>query len=138
MGTWDVGPFDNDSAADFGDTLDEAPADAREGIVRDALSRASDTKGYLDADVAEEAVAAAALVAAQCPGGEPADPHYGPHEPLPDLTALRPLAARALDRVLTEPSELPELWADSDGGPWEATIHQLRDTLARPLGDQSP
>lgn len=25
MGTWDVGPFDNDTAADFSGSLDEAP-----------------------------------------------------------------------------------------------------------------
>ena len=44
MGTWDVGPF-----------------------VRGALTRVIDTVDYLEAPESEVAVAAAALVAAQCP-----------------------------------------------------------------------
>lgn len=106
MGTWDVGPFDNDTAADFCGDLDEAAAGEREGIVRGALTRVIDTVDYLEAPESEVAVAAAALVAAQCPGGEPADPVYGPEEFLPDLSGLRDLARQALDRVMTEPSEL--------------------------------
>lgn len=68
MGTWDVGPFDNDTAADFGGDLDEVAAGEREGIVRSALTRVIDTAAYLEAPASEVAVAAAALVAAQCPG----------------------------------------------------------------------
>lgn len=52
----------------------------------------------------QKAVAAAALVAAQCPEDEPVDPVRGQEEPLPDLTSLRDLALQALDRVMTEPS----------------------------------
>lgn len=36
MGTWDVGPFDNDTAADFCGDLEEAAAGEREGVVRGA------------------------------------------------------------------------------------------------------
>ncbi|MEU9083537.1 DUF4259 domain-containing protein [Streptomyces sp. NPDC048357] len=129
MGTWDVGPFDNDTAADFGGDLDEAAAGEREGIVRSALTRVIDTAAYLEAPESEVAVAATALVAAQCPGGEPADPIYGPEEPLPDLTGLRDLALQALDRIMTEPSELMDLWAESDGGPWRANIRRLQIVL---------
>ncbi|MET9607273.1 DUF4259 domain-containing protein [Streptomyces sp. NPDC006512] len=138
MGTWDVGPFDNDTAADFGGDLDEVPADERQGIVRRALTRVIDTAAYLEAPESEVAVAAAALVAAQCPGGEPADPVYGPEEPLPDLTGLRDLALQALDRIMTEPSELMDLWAESDGaGPWRAEIGLLRSVLLpQPPGEQ--
>ncbi|MFB8029469.1 MULTISPECIES: DUF4259 domain-containing protein [unclassified Streptomyces] len=137
MGTWDVGPFDNDTAADFGSDLDEVAAGEREGIVRSALKRVIDTAAYLEAPESEVAVAAAALVAAQCPGGEPADPIYGPEEPLPDLTGLRDLALQALDRIMTEPSELMELWAESDGGPWRANIRRLQNVLLpKPSGEQ--
>ncbi|AZM51260.1 hypothetical protein DMA15_00560 [Streptomyces sp. WAC 01529] len=133
MGTWDVGPFDNDTAADFGSDLDEAAGDERGGIVRGALTRVIDIVGYLEAPESEQAVAAAALVAAQCPQGEPADPVYGPEEPLPDLTGLRELALQALDRITTEPSELMDLWAQSDGGgPWRANIRRLRNVLLPP------
>ena len=129
MGTWDVGPFDNDTAADFCGDLDEAAVGEREGIVRSTLIRVIDTVGYLEAHESEEAVAAAALVAAQCPGGEPADPAYGTEEPLPDLTGLRDLALQALDRVMTEPSELMDLWAESDGGAWRANVRRLQNVL---------
>ncbi|WP_374982762.1 DUF4259 domain-containing protein [Streptomyces fradiae] len=129
MGTWDVGPFGNDTAADFGGALDDAAEGEREGVVRDALLCVIRTADYLEVPEAEEAVAAAALVAAQCPGGDPVDPVYAPEEPLPDLTALRGEAVQALDRVMTEPSELLELWAESDGGPWLASVRRLRDVL---------
>lgn len=137
MGTWDVGPFDNDTAADFCDDLDEAAAGEREGIVRSALTRVIDTVDYLEAPESEVAVTAAALVAAQCPGGEPADPVYGPEEILPDLTSLCHLALQALDRVMTEPSELMELWAESGGAPWHTTVRQLQNVLLpHPPGEQ--
>jgi hypothetical protein len=129
MGTWDVGPFDNDTAADFCGDLDEAASGEREGIVRGALTRVIDTVDYLEAPESEVAVAAAALVAAQWPGGEPADPIYGPKELLPDLTGLRDPARQALDRVMTEPSELMELWAESGGASWRANVRQLQNVL---------
>ncbi|MFJ8692005.1 DUF4259 domain-containing protein [Streptomyces roseolilacinus] len=139
MGTWDIGPFDNDTAADFCGDLDEAAAGQREGIIRDALTRVIGTADHLEAPESEEAVAAAALVAAQCPGGEPAHPVYGPEEPLPDLTGLRVLALQALDRVVTDPSELMDLWTESDGGPWQAAIDRLRNTLLpQPPGERLP
>ncbi|MFG3207369.1 DUF4259 domain-containing protein [Streptomyces sp. NPDC048192] len=62
MGTWDTGHFDNDAAADFSHRLDQAAAAERESIVRRALVLTIDAQGYLDSDVAAEAVAAAALV----------------------------------------------------------------------------
>ncbi|MFD9573191.1 DUF4259 domain-containing protein [Streptomyces sp. NPDC059982] len=137
MGTWDIGPFDNDTAADFGGDLDEAAASEREGVVRGTLTHAIDTVGYLEAPESERAVAAAALVASQCPGGEAADPIYGPEDPLPDLTGLRDLALQALDRVMTEPSELMDLWAESDGGRWRANIRGLQKALLpQPPGEQ--
>ncbi|MFJ5089244.1 DUF4259 domain-containing protein [Streptomyces sp. NPDC088674] len=129
MGTWDVGPFDNDTAADFCGELDEAAAGERAGLIRVILTRVIDTAGYLEAPESEQAVAGAALVAAQCPGGEPADSVYGSEEPLPDLTGLRDLALQALDRVMTEPSELIDLWAESDGGPWRANVRRLQNVL---------
>ena len=129
MGTWDVGPFDNDTAADFGGDLDEAAEGEREGMVRGALTRVIDTAVYLEASQSQEAVAAAALVAAQCPGGEPADPIHGPKEPLPGLTGLRGLALQALDRVMTEPPKLMDLWAESDGDSWRGGIHCLQNVL---------
>jgi hypothetical protein len=132
VGTWDIGPFDNDTAADFAAALDRAAESEREGILRGALLRTAEAEGYLDGDLAVEAVAAAALVAAQCADGEPVSMTSGPREPLPRLPEdLRELGIQALDRVITKPSELMELWGESDrSGPWRAGICQLREALA--------
>ncbi|MFB7220952.1 DUF4259 domain-containing protein [Streptomyces sp. NPDC056227] len=136
MGTWDIGHFDSDTAADFSGDLDDAPRNKRAELIRDALTAVVGTTDYLDSDDAVVAVAAAALVAAQCPGGEPVTTAYGPDEPLPELPVeLRRLAVQAIDRVVTEPSELLELW--SEGGheePWKEGIGRLRAVLAEAAG----
>ncbi|MBT2444632.1 DUF4259 domain-containing protein [Streptomyces sp. ISL-36] len=140
MGTWDIGHFDNDTAADFSGDLDDLPAGERAALLSDRLREVAGTgDAYLDADVAVEAVAAAALIAAQCPGGEPVTTPYGPDEPLPELpTDLRPLAVEALDRVLTGPSELLELWGETEHGePWKAGIVALRGVLTAAGGEHT-
>lgn len=131
MGTWDIGPFDSDTAADFSYRVDDAPAEKRAEVLRAAFHEVTATgDDYLDADLAVEAIASAALVAAQCPGGEPVTTAYGPKEPLPELPAeLRPMAVEALDRVLGQDSELLELWEESDGEEWKAGIRKLRAVL---------
>ncbi|MFD0343314.1 DUF4259 domain-containing protein [Streptomyces sp. NPDC127117] len=138
MGTWDNGPFDNDTAADFADDLDEAAVEEREPMIRRVLKRAADPADCLDAPDAERAVAAAALVVAQHPGGEPSCANYGPSEPLPEFPAdLRTLAVDALDQVVAEPSELAELWDEAANGPkWHQEITRLRDVLDPPLPPQ--
>ncbi|MFJ6378882.1 DUF4259 domain-containing protein [Kitasatospora sp. NPDC092039] len=132
MGTWDIGHFDNDTAADFGGGLDDAAPGEREALLRSALLCAVRAEVFLDSDEAGEAVAAAALVAAQCPGGAAVTTAYGPREPLPPLAAeLRPLAVQALDRVVAEESELAELWDETAEGPaWREGIRVLRQVLA--------
>ncbi|MER7513374.1 DUF4259 domain-containing protein [Streptomyces lavendulae] len=131
MGTWDIGHFDNDTAADFAYTLDETVMDQRENLIRTTLTRTVQTQDYLDSSDAVEAVAAAALVAAQCPDGEPITTSYGPNEALPVLASdLRTLAVEALDRVLAGESELAELWDETPEGPlWRQIVGQLRATL---------
>ncbi|MFF9056823.1 DUF4259 domain-containing protein [Streptomyces erythrochromogenes] len=70
-GTWGIAPFDNDTAADFGDELDAAAWEEREPMIRKTLRRAAAPADCLDAPDAERAVAAAALVVSQHPAGEP-------------------------------------------------------------------
>ncbi|WP_435970399.1 DUF4259 domain-containing protein [Streptomyces sp. Qhu_M48] len=132
MGTWDIGPFDSDTAADFSYRVDEAPAEKKAEVLRATFRDVIETgEEYLDADVAVEAIASAALLAAQCPGGDPVTTSYAPKDPLPSLpAALRPEAVAALDRVLVEPSELLELWEESDGEAWKAGVRKLRAVLA--------
>ncbi|MFI1824889.1 DUF4259 domain-containing protein [Streptomyces sp. NPDC020412] len=136
MGTWDTGPFDNDSAADFAGRLDDAAPGEREAIVRSTLIRALEVAApdFLDSHEGDQAVAAAALVAAQCPDGETVNPNYGPKQPLPVFgPGLRPLAVRALDRVVEDGSELVELWEGEDAVEWRKGVHRLRCVLtARP------
>ncbi|MEU0297379.1 DUF4259 domain-containing protein, partial [Streptomyces microflavus] len=82
-------------------------------------------------------VAAAALIAAQCPGGEPVTTAYGPKKPLPPLPAgLRPLAVRALDRLTAKNAEPLDLWADAGADQeWLAGIAALRAVLAAAPGE---
>jgi Domain of unknown function (DUF4259) len=130
MGTWGTGPFDNDTAADFSGELDDAASLAeREDLVRGVLTRTLKAIGYLAE--AEKAVAAAALIAAQCPGGEPVGTVYGPRQPLPAFPEeLRELGAKALDRVLADESGLSEGWVDpADARQWLSSIKALRDAL---------
>lgn len=133
MGTWGTAPFDNDTAADFSWEVDDAvsPA-AREALIRGVLTRAVKATGYQAQ--AEQAVAAAALVAAQCPGGEPVRSVYGPRLPLPDFPDdLRSLAAEALDCISTDRSGLAEAWGDpADARGWLSSIMALRDVLDPP------
>ncbi|MGW1886335.1 DUF4259 domain-containing protein [Streptomyces sp. NPDC001970] len=138
MGTWDIGPFDNDTAADFGGNLDDASMEEREPVIRSVLERATNPAGELDAAYAERAVAAAALVVAQHPEGEPTCSNYGPSEPIPELPAdLRTLAVDALDRIVAETSELADLWGDAAHGPkWRQGIVRLRDVLDPPVPPQ--
>ncbi|HSL09227.1 MAG TPA: DUF4259 domain-containing protein [Pseudonocardiaceae bacterium] len=64
-----MGPFDNDTACDWGYELDEAPHSERPAVLRRALTAAAGNIGYLDVAEASAAVAAAAIVAAHQPGG---------------------------------------------------------------------
>ncbi|MBT2380656.1 hypothetical protein AMK21_12165 [Streptomyces sp. CB00316] len=132
MGAWDIGHFDNDTAADFGGSVDDADPEKKADVLRAVLAAAAGTgpQDYLDSG--EEAVAAAALVAAQCPGGEPVTTAYGPKDPLPPLPAdLRPLAVRALDRLTGANAEPLDLWADAGAEEeWLAGIAALRAVLA--------
>ncbi|MFE5326086.1 DUF4259 domain-containing protein [Embleya sp. NPDC056575] len=143
MGTWDIGPFDNDMGADFADTLDEAPAADREGIIRNALTTAIATHGYLDAFEGTEAVAAAALIAAQCPAGVPIDSCHGPQGSVPPLSFdLRALAVEALGRVLATDSEVADLWDETGDGPrWRRGITHTRriiEAQVQPREDEMP
>ncbi|WP_331762794.1 DUF4259 domain-containing protein [Streptomyces anulatus] len=138
MGTWDIGPFDNDTAADFADELDEAELEEREAMIRGVLKRAAGPADFLGIYDGERAVGAAALVAAQHPDCDPACSNYGPSEPLPELPAdLRMLAVDTLDQVVSNRSELAELWAEAaNWSKWRQDITRVRDVLDPPIPPQ--
>ncbi|WP_393073156.1 DUF4259 domain-containing protein [Streptomyces sp. LN704] len=114
MGTWDIGPFGNDTAADFANALDDAGPEACEALIRGVLVRTVVATGFLSE--ADEAVAAAALIAAQCPGGQTvvATP-YGPETPMPVFPSdLRTLADEALARIAGDEAGPASKWVDPE------------------------
>jgi hypothetical protein len=132
VGTWDTGPFDNDTAADFSITLDEARLEERESLVRGVLTRTTTADGYLTG--AEEAIAAAALIAAQCPGGQPVDPIYGPDHPMPTFAVeLRALAVEALERIANDETGLASNWVTAaDARAWLTGLRAISNVLIPP------
>ncbi|MCQ4208750.1 DUF4259 domain-containing protein [Streptomyces longispororuber] len=132
MGTWDTGSFDNDTAADFANALDDAKPEERVALIRGVLTRTDDATGWLVEG--EEAVAAAAVMAVQCPGGDSIDTSYGPKEPMPAFPdVLRMLAAEALARVISDAAGPASNWVDpEDWKQWRANLDRLRAVLAPP------
>ncbi len=50
--------------------------------------------------------------------------------PIPVPTRLAQIAHVAIDRILTRPSELLDLWDESDGlDPWKATLTDLKSRI---------
>jgi hypothetical protein len=75
LGFWDVGPFDNDDAADFAGDLDAVTADARIEMVGRVLDRVATANDDVDMWHIPKAVAAAALIAGNA--REVGRPHPG-------------------------------------------------------------
>jgi uncharacterized protein DUF4259 len=131
MGTWDIGPFDNDGASDFVAEAGRSPKPA----IQSALRRVRDAgDDYLDVDDGQHAVAAAELVALGFGYGK-ADglsaeiravaAALGPDD------ALRKLAIAALPRLRDpELSELAALWHEgSDGSAFDGQLTDLIERL---------
>lgn len=141
MGAWSTDAFGNDTACDWAYGL--AVSDDLL-LVEAAIAAVVDSPaGYLDASLAQEALAAAEVVA-RLRG------HAGDRNAYTEATddwvqakrlvppeALRRRALLALDRCLGEDSELRELWDESDAaGQWRADAQSLQERLQaepRPL-----
>jgi hypothetical protein len=137
MGAWDVGPFDNDAAADFAGDLTDASPEDRPQLIHEALTTAADNTEYLDNADACAAIAAAAIVASQQPDGPEVDSVYGP-DFLTDGGSIDlpedyvDLAVRAIARVLDEESEWRDLWEEADSlDEAIAALEPLRAALNR-------
>lgn len=135
MGTWAVDAFGNDYAQDWAHDLHET---SNLDAVADTLNTALDTAGELDAPFAAEALVAIEVLARlQGKGGPRSDDSASVDEwvearkpkakPRADLAEK---AVRALDRILSEESELRALWEESEHyAEWLASVEDLRSRL---------
>ncbi len=131
MGAWGAGSFDNDTACDWTYDLEETDDLS---LVEEALERVLGAgTEYLDAMDAEEAIAAAEVIA-RLQGNfgernaytETADEWVAANrlEVTPDLARK---SHAAIDRIVGEQSELAELWEESDSlGEWKAAVAELK------------
>jgi hypothetical protein len=135
MGAWGTGTFENDTACDWARDL-EAAADL--SPVVETLTRAIEVGDeYLDADVGSEALAACEVVArlkgnwgARDAYTETLDAWVREHA-TPPSNELISQALGAIDRVLKAPSELLELWDESDEkAGWHGAVADLRTRVA--------
>lgn len=118
MGTWGVGPFSNDDAADFlGDLADLDPREVQDNLLQ-ALQLPSD--GYVESPEADTAIAAAALVAMQNGYVPPDNVESAAGFEFEVTDQLHSASSAALRRVQGTDSEWAELW-DEAGELSEAT-----------------
>jgi len=134
MGAWGHGVFDNDTACDWAYDLKE----------RDDLSYVEETldkvlavgNDYLESPDAEEALAAAEVIARLQGNWGARDSYTESMDTWVESVGLRPSrelarkAQSAIDRVLTAPSELLELWGEGkDLELWKQTLADLKSRI---------
>jgi len=139
VGTWAVGPFGNDFALDWAEDLQESK-DLY--FIEETLNNVlqAETTEYLEAPFGAEALAAVETLLRLYCRGSPSDedsarvdewvasvaPKFKPRTDLVDK------ARRALTLVLSDASELRELWEDSEHfEEWQASV---KDMVARAAG----
>jgi hypothetical protein len=133
MGTWTVDAFGNDYAQDWAEDLQET---SNMDAVEDTLNTALDASaGELEAPFAAEALVAIEVLARlQGKGGAPGedsaavDQWVAARKPKARLRAdLQEKALLVIDRILSDQSELRELWAESEHyEAWRASVEELR------------
>lgn len=136
MGMWGGGPFDNDTAADWLDELDDVRASRRGSRVSKAL-RSVGKRGTLGSDTASEGFAAAALVVlTACPELDPDVERVSIG--VDDSTWA---AAGAAVQRLRDPrqNELADLWAETGAAEdLDAELARWADRLAGPRPASTP
>jgi hypothetical protein len=134
MGAWGTGIFDNDGALDYvGDIVIDSGLSQIEATLDRVLSIKLE---YLEAPDAENALAAAEILA-RLQGRVNAEKSTDELEQWIKKTKISPSgellekARQSVARILTEPSELLELWneSDEDGAEWRACVENLASRL---------
>jgi hypothetical protein len=142
MGTWAVGPFANDFAQDWAEDLHETSnMDAIENTLDTALADGEELEAPL---AAEALVAIEVLARLHGKGGERTEDSAAIDEwvdaqraraeakgkgPLKPRTDLAGKAQQALVRILSEQSELRQLWQESEH--YDAWRQSVDDLAAR-------
>jgi len=131
MGAWDATSFGNDTANDWAYGLDDCDdLSLIESTLQNIIDAGDD---YIDASDAEEAIAAAEVVAWLL--GRPSTLNAYNEKVSEWVTkhALKPSAQlvqkalQAMNRIQAEPSELLELW--EDGEEWKVAMQELTQRL---------
>ncbi len=133
MGAWGADTFDNDTACDWSYGLNEVDDLS---LVRETLARVLAVgEEYLDSDDACEGLAACEVVArlkgnwgVRNPYTETIDKWVETHGITPPGDFVRSAVA-VIDRVLTAPSELLELWEEGDPTEWRNAVENLRSRV---------
>ena len=134
MGAWGTGVFENDAACDFAADIAESGGLT---LLEKTLDRVLAVGGnYLEAPDAEEALAAADIVA--CLKGSPGvqmaytaslDEWLGSQRSAPSEEVVEK-ARRCIIRILDEPSEILELWGESDEfEAWKRSVEEVSKRL---------
>lgn len=136
MGTWGVGVYDNDGAADW---AAEVPSGGLQAIERaiDAVLASE----YVDSYDAECALVAADVVARLVSGRGEDSPYceeivaWVSTQPGLPSAELVTKAVRAVQRIGGEESELAELWSENavDVPAWRATLADVAQRLSAKL-----
>jgi hypothetical protein len=135
MGAWGKGPLENDDACDYADAI----ADGTDlSPLERTLDKAVKANGsYLEASDGAEALAAGEIVARLL--GRPGEltprtakiDEWIESKKVAPSSQLIDKAKRAVSRVMTEPSELMELWIDSDDfDSWQSSVEDLIQRLS--------
>lgn len=132
MGSWDVGSFGNDAAADWVFELEEAEDLSVVESALNSVIEEAESDNYVESPTGCEAVAACEVIARLKSNfgkrdafSEGVDNWVANHVITPD-TDLIAKALRVLGIVRSEQSELYQLWKESDSfADWEASIDDL-------------
>ena len=128
MGAWDSNTFDNDDAADW---LYELECCDDLSVIEQALQFEED---YIEAPEGCGALAAAEVVLALLGKARTGFPESAAewvnnHKTL-DANSLKDSAIKAVTLVLSEQSELVELWEEtSDFSVWKKDVNEIRSIL---------
>ncbi|WP_423205714.1 DUF4259 domain-containing protein [Pseudomonas kribbensis] len=134
MGTWSIHAFGNDEAADFAIELSES---SNLDLIQSALEDVIAADEYLEAPEADRGIAAAAVLALlngqEIPGAlDEAISTWVKSQTTKPSSALLTKAQVVIERVLSENSELAELWIESDEyESWQDGLRLIKASLGR-------